>query len=166
MKSCAKECIGGDSTPSNCGMCTLKVNHNISVLESSQLPSCEGADASRPCANLRPVEVITASDCSGGQVLQGESLQDIISFLRLEGSEGSANLLIAADLLVQYHNRPAHEITLKDMEGGKRYFPLYLSFLRVPLESIDHLTPLVSELIATMPQLAGKAKMTKRIPVA
>jgi hypothetical protein len=65
------------------------------------------------------------------------SLQDVISALKSDRSADTSALLHVANMIVAYYNRPAHEITIKDMKQGRRYFPLFLSFRRIPLNEVD-----------------------------
>jgi len=76
------------------------------------------------------------------------SLQDLTSALKKNPSSENADLLLVADLFTQYFKRPSHQITIEAVRGNKGYFMLYLSYLRMPLESIDHFVGLAGALVA------------------
>jgi hypothetical protein len=88
-------------------------------------------------------------------MMNTNSLQDLIFELKTAPSLENANLLLVADLIICYFNRPAHQITIQAIKSNKGYFMLYLSFLHLPFESIDHFVDLVGALVA-------KAEMTVR----
>jgi len=76
------------------------------------------------------------------------SLQDVILALNSDRSAENSSPLRVADMIIAYHNRPAHEITLQNMKKQRRYFPLYLSFLRIPLNEVDPIVELADLLLA------------------
>jgi len=76
------------------------------------------------------------------------SLQDVIVAIKSDGSAEDSKLLHVANMIVGYCNQPAHEITLRELRQNMRYFPLYLSFRRVPLGEVDLIVELADLLLA------------------
>lgn len=76
------------------------------------------------------------------------TLQDVINRLTdLKEPEHYGGLLTIAALIINYFQRPGNEIRLSALKKGRRYFPLYLSYLRVPVEHIDPISAEVDNLI-------------------
>lgn len=77
-----------------------------------------------------------------------DSLQELIVALKVDGSVENSNLLRVADMIVGYCNRPAREITIEGLQKHMRYFPLYLSFLRIPLDEVEPIVEVAHSLFA------------------
>ena len=76
------------------------------------------------------------------------SLQELIDALKSDRSAENTSLLHIVDMIVAYHNRPAQEITISDIQQHMRYFPLYLSYRRIPLNAVDLFVELYDSLLA------------------
>ena len=76
------------------------------------------------------------------------TVQDVINHLTvLKQREHDDGLLTIAALVISYFKRPGNEIRLSALKKRRRYLPLYLSYLRVPLEHVDAISGEVDKLI-------------------
>lgn len=64
-------------------------------------------------------------------------LQDVLSELMRNNPSEYHEISLVANKIVHYFRRPAHEITVTSIKEGLRFFPLYLSFERLPLYLIE-----------------------------
>ena len=89
------------------------------------------------------------------------SLENVIAYLEKAKSPARyGGLLIAAQLVTECFKKPPSEIRLSAIRDRRRYFPLYLSQRRVPLECIDAISMEVDSLIAEWDALE-KAMLTR-----
>lgn len=88
------------------------------------------------------------------------TLQDVINYLTvLKQLEHDGGLLTIAALVINYFQRPGNEIGLGALRKRRRYFPLYLSYLRVPLEHADAILGEVDKLILVAEGLEDKRRL-------
>lgn len=88
------------------------------------------------------------------------TLQDVINHLStLKEPEHHGGTLTIAALIITYFQKPGNEIRLSVLKKRRRYFPLYLSYLHVPLDHVDPISGEVDNLIRVAEDLERSRRL-------